>query len=83
MKFFGKINWPWVRNRKLIEESRNSLREDINLIKEQLIRKRVANFIMVVSYRKGMKLQYDLLEPISLEGLQKRIEALEKKTEGC
>lgn len=79
MRLFGKINWPWTRSCKLIDEDNTFLRAEIRRVKEELMCKRVANFVMVDDYHKGMKLTYDLPKPILLEDLEKRIEELENK----
>lgn len=81
MKLLGKINWPWVRNHKLIDETQAYFNDEIEMVKRELERKRIAKFLMVVDYVKGMSLYDDRPNPILLEDLEKRIEALEKKQE--
>jgi len=53
-------------------------KNDIEMMKDSLCEARVAKYIKVVDYHKGMSLQDERPNPISLEGLQTRIEALEK-----
>jgi len=70
-----KIKWPWSR----FELSIANLRWDIKIIKDALEEARVAKFVRVVDYKRGMKLNCDSPKMISLEDLEKRIEKLEKK----
>lgn len=55
------------------------LRRDVQMIQDVLGEKRVALFLKVVQYRKGMSLGDERPRPISLEALEKRIEELEKR----
>ena len=57
-----------------------SLREDITFIKKALEKARICNFIWVVPYKRGMKIENHPPRPISLETLEKRIQALEDGT---
>ena len=81
MKISFKPNWPWVRSRKLIDENYTCLKADIDVVKRELERKRVAKFLMIIDYYKDMDLEDKRPNPILLEDLEKRIEALEKKQE--
>lgn len=78
MNLFSKINWPWSRNYKLINENYAFLKAEIEMIKRELEHKRISKFIMVVDYYKGMSLYDERPNPILLEDLLKRIEVLEK-----
>lgn len=78
MMFWKKIQWPWTRQFKNIKEDIGTLKFDQDIIKRELERKRVAKFIQVIDYVKGMSLKDERPDPILLEDLDKRIKELEK-----
>jgi len=79
MIFWEKIQWPWTRQFKKIEEEMSNLKFDQDIIKRELEQKRVAKFIQIIDYVKGMSLKDERPDPILLEDLLKRIETLEGK----
>jgi hypothetical protein len=55
-----------------------SLRGELQMVKDELERRRVCLFIKVVTYRAGMSLQDKRPAPFSLEDMDARIAKLEK-----
>lgn len=55
------------------------LQDEIEMLKDDLERRRVCLFVRIVEYRPGMSLQDTRPLPISLESLEERIAALETK----
>lgn len=78
------MNWYWNLRRKIYDRVTRRdreierLRRDINMIMDCLEAKRVALFLKMVKYEKGMSLHDDRPRPISLEDLEKRIANLER-----
>ena len=72
-----RLRWrlPWFKNRVQID----CLQERVQTIEDVLGETRIANFIKIITYRKGMKLGEPPPDPISLEDLERRIAALESK----
>lgn len=62
----------WVNGPDIV-----NLRYEFEELKNALERSKLLAFIRIIRYEKGMNLQYDAPKTISLEDLEKRIEALE------
>ena len=71
-----KLQWPWTRMAAQI----SYMSDAINALEDVIQEKRLANFIRIREYKKGMDSEYyrdDVLNPISLEDLERRIMVLE------
>jgi hypothetical protein len=66
------------RHHRDLRASMQRQNDDIEMIKNSLEKARVVKYIKVVDYHKGMSLKDERPNPISLDGLQARIEVLEK-----
>ena len=69
----------WKNHHKHINYKIDRLGEDIETIKDILEKARIAKFLKVIDYKRGMSLTDDRPNPISLENFEKRIGALEDK----
>lgn len=68
----------WRRHHRDLRASMQRQKNDIEMMKDSLCEARVAKYIKVVDYHKGMSMKDERPNPISLEDLQTRIEVLEK-----
>jgi len=68
----------WRKHHRDLRASMRRQNDDIEMLKDSLCEARVAKFIKVVDYHKGMSMKDERPNPISLEDLQTRIEVLEK-----
>ena len=72
-----KIQWPWTKFKEKVENHISELWRKVGEIQVALELARVANFIRIIDYSKGMTLKAPP-KPISLEDLLRRIERIEK-----
>jgi len=68
----------WRRHHRDLRASMQRQNNDIEMIKDSLENARVVKYIKVVDYHKGMSMNDERPDPISLADLQLRIEMLEK-----
>lgn len=76
-EFWRSIKWRMGTRQRQI----TSLQRHIQIIKGVLEEKRIALFLQLVPYRRGMSLDDDRPKSISLEDLERRIAILEKAHE--
>ena len=62
----------WDNNYRML-----AINERIQVIEDILHDSRIANYLQIIDYTKGMNLEYEAEPTISLKDLQLRIEALE------
>lgn len=70
-----RIKWPWVKNRAEIVGLKTRFDEHEDYLQSL----RIMRPIRVTTYKTGMSLRETGPEPIRLENLQRRIEALEEQ----
>ena len=73
--------FAFLKKQKRMEDEISYLKGEILNLKKVLQNARIARFVKVIPYSKGMKLRYEQPPPmpIPLEELQTRIEYLESK----